>query len=191
MKLHHYIADTSPFATSDWHLGHDNVIAYSKRPFRDKEHMHEALVTNWNNTITDNDTVYLLGDLCWKIVYLKLYNELKGTIHLVAGNHDDSSEKVLKCDRWATVSHYVRIKVGEHKVIACHYPFECWDGMERGSFHIHGHTHNNTSHTVQTIPRRYDIGVDAQDMKPVRIQALIENSLMREYVDSMTRQVQT
>lgn len=52
--MNYYIADL--------HLGHANVIGYDNRPFADVSEMDEALIRNWNNTVTAMDTVYVLGD---------------------------------------------------------------------------------------------------------------------------------
>ena len=52
------------------HLFHKNVTAegsnFDNRPFQTLEEMHETIKTNWNNTVTNADHVYILGDLAWK-----------------------------------------------------------------------------------------------------------------------------
>ena len=40
------------FTISDTHFGHDNVIKYSNRPFKDVEEMNERLVELWNKTVS-------------------------------------------------------------------------------------------------------------------------------------------
>ena len=53
------------FFTSDTHFGHANIINLCKRPFKDVNHMNDMLVENWNNVVTDDDTVFHLGDFAF------------------------------------------------------------------------------------------------------------------------------
>ena len=55
------------FYTADLHLGHENVIAYSKRAFENCAEMLDVIIQNWNSVATDNDEVYIIGDLFFKI----------------------------------------------------------------------------------------------------------------------------
>ena len=158
--------------TADLHIGHAGVIKNCGRQFENLEHMHEALKSNWNKVVMPNDVVYLLGDACWNTKYLPLFNEFNGIIHLLLGNHDH--EKVMKFGRWATVRDLYRLKYGDWRLMLSHYPHESWNGRERGSIHLHGHTHRNMSHRVQILPRRYDVGVDSHNMYPVHIDTIIK-----------------
>ena len=78
----YYIADT--------HFGHKNVIRFDNRPFADTTLMDEVLVHNWNERVTEDDTVYILGDAFWKNEEnsVKLIQRLNGHKHLIRGNHD-------------------------------------------------------------------------------------------------------
>ena len=51
---------------ADMHFGHTNVIRFDNRPFADTEQMDEVLIQNWNERVTADDTVYVLGDAFWK-----------------------------------------------------------------------------------------------------------------------------
>ena len=77
------------YFTSDLHFGHRNVINYCNRPYKDIEEMHKGLITIWNNTVKQGDTVYVLGDFSlnpkWSGQMLPL---LKGNKILIPGNHD-------------------------------------------------------------------------------------------------------
>ena len=48
---------------SDLHLFHSHVIKFDERPFNNIEEMNETILKNWNNKITNGDTVYILGDI--------------------------------------------------------------------------------------------------------------------------------
>src|ERR1700744_1409385 len=96
---------TSPviYFTSDTHFGHENIIRYSNRPFKDVEHMNEELVRRWNSRVGHTDIVYHLGD----VALMKgadpdsILIRLNGIIHLCPGNHD--SKKTMGHSRWASV----------------------------------------------------------------------------------------
>ncbi|MGH9119072.1 MAG: hypothetical protein ACRD0A_14675 [Acidimicrobiales bacterium] len=47
--------------TADLHLGHANIIDYSRRPFDSVDEMNRALIDNWNEVV-DDDEVWMLGD---------------------------------------------------------------------------------------------------------------------------------
>lgn len=78
------------YFTSDLHIGHHNIIKYCNRPYASVEEMNEALVNNWNSVVTDNDHVWILGDLCMGKIEdsLKIAARLNGWKTLLPGNHD-------------------------------------------------------------------------------------------------------
>ena len=51
--------------------------------------MNEALITNWNNVVKPNDTVFHLGDFAFGGSYIwnNVLSRLNGNIHLILGNH--------------------------------------------------------------------------------------------------------
>jgi calcineurin-like phosphoesterase family protein len=54
------------FFTSDTHFYHTNIIKYCNRPFSSVEEMNQKLIENWNNTISEHDTIFHLGDFMFK-----------------------------------------------------------------------------------------------------------------------------
>lgn len=79
------------FFTSDLHLGHENVIHFENRPFRNAAEMNQILIANYNAVVQPTDTVYLLGDLSFHIPVEEaneLISRLNGKKHLILGNHD-------------------------------------------------------------------------------------------------------
>ena len=55
---------------SDLHILHKNVCKegknFDQRPFETMDEMMNFIKQQWNDYITDNDDVYILGDFCWK-----------------------------------------------------------------------------------------------------------------------------
>ena len=53
--------------TSDFHLGHSNIIRFCKRPFANAHEMNEAIAERMNSCVKPDDTLYFLGDfLSWQ-----------------------------------------------------------------------------------------------------------------------------
>lgn len=50
--------------TSDFHLGHQNIIRYCSRPFHSTGEMDEGILGNLNSMVRQNDVLYFLGDFC-------------------------------------------------------------------------------------------------------------------------------
>lgn len=76
---------------SDQHFGHENIIKYCDRPFADSEEMNRAMLTRWNDLVSDDDEVWILGDLALGSLDANLaawVAPLAGRKILVPGNHD-------------------------------------------------------------------------------------------------------
>ena len=61
------------------------------------------------------------------------------------------------------------------KFVLFHYPIAEWADYYKGAIHLHGHQHNTPAYNIQQAEagiRRYDVGVDANDFKPVSIDAI-------------------
>ena len=56
------------YITSDFHLNHDKPFIYATRGYSSVEEMNKDLITKFNNTVTDEDEVYILGDLCQVVI---------------------------------------------------------------------------------------------------------------------------
>ena len=113
---------------SDTHFGHKRVINFDQRPFLNTEEMESILIANWNNKVTNQDTVYILGDFCFgkEPEWLRLLNQLKGKKVLIKGNHDLKNMSSLLKNKFQDIKDYKEIDDildNENvKVILSHYP---------------------------------------------------------------------
>ncbi len=163
------------YFTSDQHFDHINVIKYCTRPFNDVNEMNEALIENYNKRVKPNDICYILGDVMMHNTEnaRNCLRRLHGHKYLVRGNHDPFKDNDPTFE-W--VKDYFKLRWNHTKFILCHYPFISWNGSERGSYHLHGHQHNIPEYNITMRiagTRRYDVGVDANDFKPVSIEEII------------------
>lgn len=90
------------YFTSDLHIGHENIIRFSNRPFSTLGEMNRTLVDNWNSRVTERDDVFILGDMFYrkKEGVEEILRKLKGRKHLIVGNHDYSWMKSIELSKY-------------------------------------------------------------------------------------------
>lgn len=163
------------YYTSDPHFGHANIIKFCDRPWKDVSEMDEALIKNWNDTVTDEDHVYILGDICMnKNKLVKILERLNGFIHIVAGNHDVKNlPSVLKHMKGKVFIHPLihTVKDEGRKVVLCHFPIYEWNGYYHGVVHFHGHTHGSIGDNFR--PNAFDVGVDSREYRPMTYDEIV------------------
>lgn len=131
---------TKRYVISDLHLGHKNIVEYSKglRGGTNSEEHDKWLIDQWNSVVTKHDLIYVLGDVALNREALHLMKKFKGTKHLVKGNHDIESIKSYM-EYFGTIyglHNYRRVFWMSHAPI---HP-----GSLRGMFNLAGHTHQNS-----------------------------------------------
>lgn len=136
MSQNFYIADT--------HLCHANVIRFDGRPFTCLDEMHETIIDNWNRAVSCNDTVYILGDFCWKKEpeWKAFLKELSGQKVLIRGNHDLRNMSNSLRNMFQDVKEYKEISDNGRRVILCHYPILFYrSAYNPNIYHLCGHVH--------------------------------------------------
>lgn len=131
---------------SDIHFGCQN-----KFEGRTLEH-DQLIIDNWNNTVTNSDTVYILGDI-GRIgskkdnEYLcKCISVLRGKKVLILGNHDDDLKDIRLRQLFAEICDYKEIFDNfdghSYKLIMSHYPILFYNQQhKRNTIHLYGHLH--------------------------------------------------
>ena len=132
------------FYIADCHFGHESIIAFDGRPFKNVDDMNEKMKDNWNSVVSKNDLVYILGDFMWKFKDedIEFVKGLNGRKRLIKGNHDLSTHSKKFKNLFENITDYDKIKDGKNTVILSHYPMIAFDGSYNGrSIHLHGHVH--------------------------------------------------
>jgi calcineurin-like phosphoesterase family protein len=132
---------------SDPHFFHENVIRFDKRPFTCIEQMNAQMRDWWNNTVSEKDRVYILGDFIWlqpsDPEYIKFTKSLNGKKVLIKGNHDNVekfSSELKNC--FEDIKSRKEIKLNKKRIIMDHYPLMMYrHDTDSNVFHFHGHTH--------------------------------------------------
>lgn len=175
--------DALKYFVSDTHFNHLNIIKYCDRPFNSTEEMSEVLIKNWNRVVSDNDTVYFLGDFSMSLeAVLEITPLLNGKKHMIAGNHDRcfsrhrsgrKPHKALEIKQqyyaagWESIAEKDTITVAGIEVNMCHFPYNySRDSMEDdGKWLLYGHTHDSTQLKLQD--RMINVGVDCNNYTPI------------------------
>lgn len=164
------------FFTSDTHFGHANIIRFCNRPFKNVEEMDEVLIENWNQVVSDDDTVFHLGDFAFggSNVWKSIIPRLNGHINLIIGNHDRKNLRQGYMSSFGMVVPQLQIEIEGNPIYLNHYPFLCYGGSYRGVWQLFGHVHSgpnaeglDISRLKTLFPTQYDVGVDNNDYAPI------------------------
>ena len=156
----------SVFFTSDTHFNHPAVIPLSKRPFASVEEMNEAIIERWNSRVKKGDRVYHLGDVALGRLddARNILWRLNGQLFLIRDNHDKVAEQKLVRERFVWIKDYFNLKVGDQKIVLCHYAFRTWNCSHHGAWNLFGHSHGSLPELDGYL--QCDVGVDCWDFYP-------------------------
>ena len=174
------------FLTSDTHFGHDREFLWGPRGFTSSQEHDEAVIKNWNETVSAEDTVYHLGDLMLgdNLYGIECVKRLNGHIKLIRGNHDTDArwklyEKLPNVELvgWADV-----IKYKKYNFYLSHHPtltsnLEKAPHLRMHLINLYGHTHQ-MGKFYQDMPYMFHVGLDSNNNKPILLDDAIE--LMKE-----------
>ena len=169
------------YFTSDLHIGHDKEFIWKPRGFSSIEEHDTEILKRWNNIVTPEDTVYILGDLClggneeeWNRIFLNL----NGTKQVIAGNHDTENKidkYIFKYDMiysgLSTIYKYNKKK----RFYLSHYPTIVSNYEDKAFFwNLSGHTHSRNifQYGEWCI---YNVALDAHNCTPVSIEQIIKD----------------
>lgn len=140
----------SIYLTSDLHFGHNKTFLYEPRGFASAAEMDEAIIHNWNRLITDNDEVYVLGDMMLSddVNGIKCIVSLNGRIHIIRGNHDSDRriELYQHCFNVLDVQNSAYLHYNGLHFYLTHYPtltsnFDYDKPLKARLLNLCGHTH--------------------------------------------------
>ena len=167
--------------TSDLHFGHDREFIWKARGFNSIEEMNETIIQKWNETVSAENDVYILGDVILgdpsNIEYVK---RLNGKLHIVLGNHDTSKREEIyrNLPNVVEVAEVgIRLKYKKHNFVMTHYPMMTGnlekESLKQMSLNLYGHTHQ-ASNFYNDMPFMYHVGVDSHNCYPALLDDIIE-----------------
>ncbi len=174
------------FFIADMYLGNEAIIKMCDRPFEDADEMDMFIIEMWNGKVSENDTVYIIGDMFHGHKDPEsVLRELKGKKILITDDPDGMGINKLDYSKYfLSVGSFAKIPDGKRRLILCHYPLLTWrDEEER--FMIHGYIRNNTDMKywpfIKNNPRILNAGVDINGFSPVTFEQLrINNECFKE-----------
>lgn len=170
------------YYTADLHLGYERILQIANRPFASIEEMNETLVNNMVSRVSDNDTIYFLGDMsAYNIDATKDIRRIPGRKVLIKGNHDKEPlhhRSFRSCFDEIVSNTIVTDTVNGQtiKIFLSHYPMAEWDGYYKGIWHFYGHVHNacgGGATLISLLPRAINVGVDVCSFMPKTAEELI------------------
>ena len=171
------------YVTSDTHFSHDKEFLWGPRGFANQWEMNKAIIERWNNLITEEDDVYILGDITLSDIDsgIECLKQLRGKIHIIRGNHD--SEARIKmyeaCHNVVEVCDAKYLKVGKQSFFLSHYPcltsnFDVDKPLNRRIVNLCGHVHSQDKWLDWDKGLIYHVEMDAHNCTPVNIETVIE-----------------
>lgn len=147
---------------ADTHFGDERIRRYENRPFTDAAAMDQELIRRWNQTVSEADTVYVLGD--WGSLSPNL---LHGTKYLIKGNHDALANQVYRDMGFVEV--YDLPVILEDFWILSHEPLYVCENMPYAN--LFGHVH--ASPLYRTFSRQhYCVSAERIDYTPISFAAV-------------------
>ena len=138
------------FVTADTHFGHENILKYEHRPFKNVRDMDKKLIANWNSVVKKNDIIYILGDFSFynKANTEKIVKQLHGRKILIMGNHDRDRSVLW----WSSVGIdevYRHPIVYDNYTIMSHEPPEYYNDATPYVY-LYGHVHKSEMYKTCT-----------------------------------------
>ena len=170
-------ADRAVWVWSDLHLGHDNIIRYTNRPFANAEEMDAHLYANWQATVEPEARLVIVGDVAMRTAvgehtWQRIRDANGADKRLVFGNHDLTGSGDLRVDGFDDICS-VLCADGDPPLVFTHLPLA---QVPDGAVNIHGHTHAEPPTTTPHI----NVSVEQIDYRPVALARL--RQLARELV---------
>tara|TARA_R110000868_G_scaffold12456_8_gene59567 strand:+ start:4233 stop:4850 length:618 start_codon:yes stop_codon:yes gene_type:complete len=178
------------YITSDTHAFHVNLTrgttAWSAdrqgdadnkrvRDFDTPFEMTQKVADNFNAIIPEDGILIHLGD--WSFAgkqNISIFREMLNVkeLHLVTGNHDTYIRSGFYDHLFTSRQADLMMYVGSMMFHLYHHPIDSWDGLGRGSYHLHGHQHFTGDKRFGN-GRKMDVGVDGNDLKPYRLSEVV------------------
>lgn len=175
------------FFTSDLHINHDKEFLYKPRGFKNITEMNDAIIKNFNEVLTWEDSLYILGDIVmggeiskseWNRVLRSIPCK---NIYYITGNHDTITKQAYYqyelC--FNPLGYAYVMKYNKHiSFYLSHYPTftDNFDNDKKGHrvINLFGHTHSKDKF-YNGNRYMYNVALDAHNCYPVEINQILSD----------------
>lgn len=181
------------YFSSDLHFCHNKEFLYGKRGFKNIQEHNEVILNNFNNILTWEDELYLLGDnfLNDNEQGFKLLKEIPvKKIYFIIGNHDTLTriDLISSYHRFEILGYANILKYNKYHFYLSHYPTLIGNTddnikpLKSRIINLCGHTHTKSPFTDFDKGLIYHTEIDAHNCFPVSIDKIIEDIREKFYV---------
>lgn len=171
------------YFTSDLHFCHDKDFILGPRGFTSSDEMNAAIIRNWNSIVAPGDEVYVLGDLMLRDNEegLRCWDQLRGTKHVILGNHDSDQRIGLykKCSNTIIEGYAMKLKINGYTFFLSHYPTLIYEPEEKplrnSVINLCGHVHTKDRFLDMDKGLIYHVELEAHDNMPVSVDEILED----------------
>lgn len=185
--------------TADWHLFQENILKY--RPeFKTVQDMHDCFIENYNSKASDSTVGLFVGDMTLltsnKLPKLKpVMNALKGTKHLILGNHDEGKPLAymnygfnsVHTSYWFTLKTILAEFTSTGELSQMNDKLQCLVVHDPAiatvfpnALCIHGHVHTVFKTQIEPI-KCYNVGVDVNNYYPVQLEEIVNTFFGKKF----------
>ncbi|MCY4426062.1 MAG: metallophosphoesterase [Halieaceae bacterium] len=167
LPAHMLEADGQVWLWSDLHLGHENIIRYTNRPFASVEAMDAAIYANWRKVVSEEGTLIFVGDVAMRhavseVTWQRVREGAGKRKLLVAGNHDLTGSGSLRVTGFDQVNSLLCLK-GDPPIVCTHLPLA---SLPEGWVNVHGHTHDEPPQRSAHI----NVSLEQLDYQPISLE---------------------
>lgn len=143
--------------------------------------MNYAILTKWNDLITDEDEVYILGDSMLNNTEggIAILKQLNGKKYYIYGNHDTNDRiKAMKAalPEITFLGWSYMLRINKKQFYLSHFPTITRtiddNPNKQGVINLYGHTHQ-TDNFYNNNPYMYHIGMDSHNLAPVSLDEIL------------------
>lgn len=156
------------FYISDLHISHTNIA--ERRGFGSIEEHDQYIYSQWNDAVSPEDTVYILGDLTIGKGDYHWLSKLNGSKIVILGNHDKWKHTKLLLPYVKGLSGGFKFRYEDKTILFTHYPVHPFE-LQFVDINIHGHIHSN----IIKDERYINLSAEMIDYTPLTIEQIIKN----------------
>lgn len=130
--------------------------------------MNQIIIHNWNSVVSDEDTVFFLGDFVLGKYedFTNFTKILKGHKHFIFGNHDHVSKSKILLAGFESAQYKLVLKYNDKNFVLMHHPEE----VEKGEICIYGHVHDKP---VQLKSKSFCVCVERIGYTPIEVEEIL------------------